>query len=121
MRRPHKLCAARTNPPQSRADTPVRVHRPAFIREDQWQLDDALDGWVFAEIDEWEDYCEIGMKRDHAVVLCCVAKAVKGAFGAPLWVVDPREASGPRLTDEEIASLRQADDVAAETPAKLTP
>ena len=73
------------------------------------------DGWVFAEIDEWEDYCEIGMKRDHAVVLCCVAKAVKGAFGAPLWVVDPREASGPRLTDEEIASLRQADDVAAET------
>ena len=77
--------------------------------------DNALDGWVFAEIDEWEDYCEIGMKRDHAVVLCCVAKAVKGAFGAPLWVVDPREASGPRLTDEEIASLRQADDVAAET------
>ncbi|KAH8043684.1 hypothetical protein JL722_15057 [Aureococcus anophagefferens] len=68
-----------------------------------------LDGWVFAEIDEWEDYCEIGMKRDHAVVLCCVAKAVKGAFGAPLWV------AGPRLTDEEIASLRQADDVAAET------
>ncbi|KAH8083883.1 hypothetical protein JL720_8123 [Aureococcus anophagefferens] len=71
--------------------------------------DNALDGWVFAEIDEWEDYCEIGMKRDHAVVLCCVAKAVKGAFGAPLWV------AGPRLTDEEIASLRQADDVAAET------
>ena len=56
--------------------------------------DNALDGWVFAEIDEWEDYCEIGMKRDHAVVLCCVAKAVKGAFGAPLWVVGPREAAG---------------------------
>ncbi|KAH8057015.1 hypothetical protein JL722_7241 [Aureococcus anophagefferens] len=79
--------------------------------------DNALDGWVFAEIDEWEDYCEIGMKRDHAVVLCCVAKAVKGAFGAPLWVVDQQAGpcAGPRLTDEEIASLRQADDVAAET------
>ncbi|KAH8045263.1 hypothetical protein JL722_14328 [Aureococcus anophagefferens] len=66
------------------------------------------------------------MKRDHAVVLCCVAKAVKGAFGAPLWVADqlapvcksnlqPDFNAGPRLTDEEIASLRQADDVAAET------
>ena len=34
-----------------------------------------LDGWVAAEVDDWEDYAEVGLSRDHATVLCCVARA----------------------------------------------
>ena len=41
-----------------------------------------LDGWVAAEVDDWEDYAEVGLSRDHATVLCCVARAARGRAAA---------------------------------------
>ncbi|KAJ8605537.1 hypothetical protein CTAYLR_000091 [Chrysophaeum taylorii] len=77
--------------------------------------DNTLDGWVFLEIVDWEDYGEIGVKREHAVALCAVAKGVRGDFGYAI----PRESRGVRrrvrLTDEEEQALREADEVAEET------
>ena len=71
-----------------------------------------LDGWVAAEVDDWEDYAEVGLSRDHATVLCCVARAARGraAAGAPA-----APAAAPALSDAERAALAAADRAAAET------
>lgn len=86
--------------------------------------DNALDGWVFLEIVDWEDYGEIGVRREHAVALCAVAKGVKGDFG---YAILRGSASAKlsadrlhllrrvRLTDAEDRALRDADRLADET------
>ena len=76
-----------------------------------------LDGWVAAEVDDWEDYAEVGLSRDHATVLCCVARAARGraAAGAPA-----APAAAPALSDAERAALAAADRAAAETGEGLT-
>ena len=76
-----------------------------------------LDGWVAAEVDDWEDYAEVGLSRDHATVLCCVARAARGraAAGAPA-----APAAAPALSDAERAALAAADRAAAETGEGLS-
>lgn len=86
--------------------------------------DNALDGWVFLEIVDWEDYGEIGVRKEHAVALCAVAKGVKGDFGyailrgsasARLSSDRLRLLHRVRLTDAEDRALRDADRLADET------
>jgi len=87
--------------------------------------ENALDGWVFLEIVDWEDYGEIGVRRDHAVALCAVAKGVKGDFGyaVPRSEGDSGKPAarergperGVRLTEDEERGLREADALADET------
>lgn len=84
--------------------------------------DNAIDGWLFLEIVDWEDYAEMGVRKDHAVALCAVAKGVKGDFGYAI----PREPASAkaerlrhrrraRLTESEERQLDQADRLAEQT------
>jgi len=77
--------------------------------------DHALDGWVFAEVEDWEDYAEIGVERVHAVTLVCVAKAARGHFGALDAGGETETEDGDDLTASERAALRDADRAAEET------
>jgi len=85
--------------------------------------DNALDGWVFLEIVDWEDYSEIGIAKPHAVALCAVAKGVRGDFGYAMPRPSPstlarddrlRTRAGIRLTCQEEDALRMADIMAKE-------
>jgi len=75
----------------------------------------ALDGLAFTEMDAPEDYVAVGVRRDHAVVLVAVSRAIKGFFGAPVVDRLRAPASKARLSDAELAQLEEADRIADET------
>ena len=91
----------RTPPPRAGAPRPNRRGPPGDARRTSRGCEDlgfgaeaaaaygakfaehGLDGWVAAEVDDW-DNAEVGLSRDHATVLCCVARgAGRAAAGAP--------------------------------------
>jgi len=78
--------------------------------------ENALDGWVFLEITDFNDYAEIGVDRKHAVALCAVAKGILGDFGQPTpqaqGSTPPQRVGGGgfvKLAPSEEAALRAAD------------
>ena len=77
-----------------------------------------VDGWVFSEIDDREEYVEIGIKHEHAVVLIALTQAIKGHWGEPMAIdhtrtAAVREAEAQRAAVDKAAL--EAADHAAET------
>ena len=77
--------------------------------------ENALDGWVFSEIDDFAEYVEIGVRHEHAVVFVALSQALKGKFGIPMVVDEERTERERTELKLDSSALSEADRIAAET------
>ena len=57
----------------ARVPDPRRVDRYADLFEQN-----GVDGWVLTEIDDADEYVEIGIKREHAIIFVALVQAMRG-------------------------------------------